>query len=278
MTGRLDLSGQVVLVTGGTRGIGRAVVEGMLEANARVAWCGPDPIECAQVQDELADRFGEQRTLGVVGDLHDPESLTAFADSTVEAWGKVDTVVCNAADFGANTPIDALDPGTFLRVLRANVVNNFVLCRRLIPQMVERRSGSIIMITSITGYTSMPGNIPYSSSKAAIASMARSLAAQYAGDGVRVNCVSPGLIKTEASRAVWADPDGANDYVSRIIPARRIGDPGDVASACVFLASDQSQYITAATIPVDGGRLGVGQIAGLAPLPEETRAEAGPQS
>lgn len=255
----IDLSGQTVLVTGGTRGIGRAIVDRMLAAGARVAFCAPSADECAAVAQALG---AGERVLGCAADLHDLASLSALVATIAARWGGIDALVCNAADFGVPDHVDRVDPVLYSRVLQANVVGNFHLCQQVLPAMLEKGAGSITLVTSIVGYTAMPVNIPYASSKAALASVARSLAAAYAGRGIRVNCVSPGLVRTDASRDIWEDEDVARDYIARLVPMQRIADPDEIAGACAFLASPLASYITAATLPVDGGRLGIGQLAG----------------
>lgn len=258
----IDLSDQVVVVTGGTAGIGRATVEVMLEAGARVAFCAVDQADCDAAAAELGRRFAPDRVLGLAADLNARETLTAFADRATALWGRIDTLVCNATDFGVGGPPTAVDPERYLQLLQANVVNNMHLCTHVLPRMEARRTGSVILITSIAGFTTMPSNIPYASSKAAIMSMARSLAAQYADSGVRVNCVSPGLIRTAGARSIWDSPDEGRAYIQRNIPMNRIGLPEEIAAACAFLASPLAAYITAAVLPVDGGRVGIGQKAG----------------
>ncbi|MEY4099758.1 MAG: hypothetical protein RL300_929 [Pseudomonadota bacterium] len=264
MSYSIDLSSQVVLVTGGTQGIGHAIVEKMLCAGARVAFCAPDQLECDQVVAAFNREFefGEERVIGLAGDLRDRESLTSFVNSVLARWGKIDTLVCNATVFGVQCEIEDASCEGFAHLLESNLVNNFHLCRLVLPQMQALGAGSIIFITSISGFSAMPTNIPYSSSKAALTSMARSLAAKYADQGIRVNCISPGLIRTEGSRSAWENEEAASSFVREKIPMQRIGQPSEIADACVFIASPQASYITAATLPVDGGRVGVGQSSG----------------
>jgi NAD(P)-dependent dehydrogenase (short-subunit alcohol dehydrogenase family) len=260
----LDLSDQVVLVTGGTRGIGHAIVEQMLQAGARVAFCAPLPEECAACEQDFRRRFGPatDRVIGLAANLRDRNSLSSLVEFVLSRWGRIDSLICNAAEFGAANAIVDVSTDGFEQLLQANVVGNFYLCQRVLPLMAERGAGSVILMTSIVGYTTMPTNIPYSSSKAAIASMARSLAAEYADKGVRVNCVSPGLIRTDSSRDIWEDEELARSYITQRVPMQRIGEPHEIAGVCVFLVSSLASYITAATIAVDGGRLGIGQSAG----------------
>lgn len=263
-----DISDQVVLVTGGTKGIGRGVVRAMLLAGARVAFSGRDAEECAHLAAALNGELcgGAERALGVRCELHDRASLSALVDATMARWRKIDTLVCNAADIGPHTNPEYVDAGLFARLLEANVANNLHLCQAVLPQMGARGSGSVILITSIVAHNAMPTNIAYAASKAAVTSMARSLAAHYATRGVRVNCVSPGLIRTEGSRDLWENEPLVRSYVSEKIPMQRIGEAEEIGAACLFLASPHASYITAATIPVDGGRLGIGQMVGSAAL------------
>lgn len=267
MSLQTDLSGTVALVTGGTKGIGRGAVEQLLLAGARVAFCSRDGAEASRLAEELAplaqDRDG---VLGLAADLEDRQSLTALVQAVLARWGRIDTLVCNAGTVGAHRPPLELPPEQFARVMEANVANNFHLAQLVLPQMLARRAGSIVFITSIVAHTVMPTNVAYAAAKAAVTSMARSLAAACADTGVRVNCVAPGLIRTEASRIVWEDPELSESYVEDNIPMRRIGEVEEVGRACVFLASEAASYVTAATIPVDGGRMGIGQIAGSARL------------
>ena len=266
---RMDLTGQHVLVTGGTRGIGRAIVERFLAAGALVSFCAPDETECREVAENLTNSRSllAGRVIGFRADLHERTSLDNLVESVQKALGPIDVLVCNAADFGHNARVPDQDCAVFERVLTANVVNNFRLCQLVLPGMAARKSGSVILLSSIAGFTTMPGNVAYAASKAAILSMSRSLAAAYAADGVRVNCVAPGLIKTEASREIWQDETVARRYLEEKVPMRRIGMPDEIADACLFLASSASRYMTAACINIDGGRQGIGQPAGFIPPP-----------
>jgi NAD(P)-dependent dehydrogenase (short-subunit alcohol dehydrogenase family) len=270
----IDLADQVTLITGGTRGIGASIVEHFLAAGARVAFCAPEADECARREDEARERWRDaaDRVMGKAADLRDRASLAALVEAVVARWGRIDCLVCNGADFGVASAVGGVDCERYLQVLECNVVGNFHLCQLVLPQMAARGTGSVIVITSIVGYTTMPTNIPYSSSKAALASMARSLAAEYARTGVRVNCVSPGLIHTESSRDIWQNEALAKAYIAQRVPMQRIGQPAEIASMCAFLASPLASYITAATIPVDGGRLGIGQSAGSS---EQVKSAAG---
>lgn len=268
------LSDQVVLVTGGTKGIGRGIVEQALLAGARVALCSRTAAESAQVADELNARFGADRCFGAAADLRDRDSLTQMARAVIDHWGRIDTLVCNAGEVGDHCQPHDLPADQFVQMLVSNVANNFHLVQQVAPQMLERGEGCILFVTSIVSTNVMPTNIPYATSKAAVAAMARSLAAEYAGRGVRVNCVAPGLIRTDASRIVWENPDLMRSYERNKIPMHRIGEPEEIGAACVFLASRAARYITAVSLPVDGGRAGIGQMSGENALVEDAPAGA----
>jgi NAD(P)-dependent dehydrogenase (short-subunit alcohol dehydrogenase family) len=267
---KFDLSGQTVVITGGSRSIGRAIVEEYVRGGAKVAFFGLEKSETDEAGQEMraALGVGEDRLFGMAADLRDRPSLRAFLDQTIERFGPIDSLVGNASDLGWVEAIEDVDFDHFAAVWMANVVGNFYLCQQVLPEMAQRGAGSVILLSSIVGFTTMPANIPYSTSKAAIASMTRSLAAQYANNNVRINCVAPGLIKTEASRMIWEDDEVARAYIGPRVPMNRIGFPEEIAKACAFLSSDAASYITAAILPVDGGRMGVGQQAGVAPKPK----------
>jgi NAD(P)-dependent dehydrogenase (short-subunit alcohol dehydrogenase family) len=259
-----DLTGRSMLVTGGTLGIGLGIVRQLLKAGARVAISSRSVEGSASAAASLNREFGggEQKVIGVACDLGDAAAVRAMADEVIGRWGAIDGLVCNAADQGIPSPIAEVELDRFARVLQTNIVNNFELARRVAPTMADRGEGSITFITSIAASTSMPSNIPYAAAKAAITSMARSLAGEYVGKGVRVNCVAPGLIRTESSRQMWEDQPLLDRYLESHVPMRRIGEPEEIGAMCVVLASSAGAYITGAVIPVDGGRAGLGHVTG----------------
>lgn len=272
----IDLSNQVVLVTGGTKGIGRGIVERMFAAGARVAFCSRDAAECARLAAQLnIGTGGEERCLGIAADLRDHLSLSQLIETVLSHWGRIDTLVGNAGEVGPHCQPADLPLEQFEAVLTSNVIGNFHLTRLVAPQMVERGNGCILFITSIVAQNVMPTNIPYAVAKAAVTSMARSMAAEYADKGVRVNCVAPGLIRSESSRSLWENPALIRSYIADKIPMGRIGEPEEIGAICAFLASPAASYITAVTVPVDGGRFGIGQISGAAALIEPKGKEYG---
>jgi NAD(P)-dependent dehydrogenase (short-subunit alcohol dehydrogenase family) len=257
-----ELPDKVVLVTGGTKGIGHGIVRQLLRAGARVAFTSRTALECAETATSLDAEFGAGRTFGMACDLADSAGVPGLVEAVHARWGRLDGLVCNAADTGKHGTVDTVAEENFARMLHTNVVNNFLLARATAQYLVRNGGGSITFITSIAATTPMPSNVAYAAAKAALRSVAASLAAEYAGTGVRVNCVAPGLIRSYSSRAVWEDEDVERSFVTQNIPMRRIGEAEEVGSVCVLLASSAGAYITAANIPVDGGRAGIGQVTG----------------
>lgn len=250
-----DLSGQVAVVTGGTKGIGRGIVERMAEHGARVALSSRDQNACNEVAAELNNAYGggEEIAVGIASDLEDVASLQGMIDGVMAKWGRIDTLVCNAAILpfigpSAQTPQDFFD-----RLIKANVHNNFRLCHMVLPQMAARNDGRIIIIGSTDGEIASPSTTVYALSKAALAHMTRCLGLEFARHNIRVNCVEPGLTRSSASEPVWKD-EQVLQGMTRTIPISRIGEPDEVAAAVIFLAGAGGAYTTGATIPVDGGR------------------------
>ena len=254
MTGLFDLAGTVALVTGATKGIGRGIVERLAEYGAKVVVSARNADECAAAAAALNERYGKGESIaaGIAADLADLASLQRLADGAIALWGRVDTLVANAAVLGfhgpsADTPYEHFEAG-----LRANVHHNFRLCQMLLPQMKARRAGSIVFITSTAGLVATPEVAAYGVQKAAVNHMARTLAAELAPFNIRVNAVSPGLIRSEASRPIWESPAllAAN---TRGIPLKRMGKPDNVAAAVLFLAGRGGDFVTGNVIAVDGG-------------------------
>jgi NAD(P)-dependent dehydrogenase (short-subunit alcohol dehydrogenase family) len=246
-----DLGGRCAVITGSSRGIGRAIAEAMAAAGANVVISSRKPEPCNLVAEEINARSGG-RAIAVpanIGSRQDVESLIAAA--TAE-FGPVDILVCNAASNPYYGPMSGISDDQFEKILRNNVIANNWLCSLVAPSMMERRRGSIMLISSMGGLRGSPTIGAYNISKAADMQMARNLAVEYGSHGVRVNCIAPGLIKTDFARALWEDEGNLAKALSGT-PINRIGEPEDIAGAAIFLACDASSYITGQTLVVDGG-------------------------
>ena len=256
MTSLFDLSGKVAIVTGSSRGIGRAIAEELAAAGATVVISSRKQDACEEVVEAIQATGG--KAIAIAASISDKSALQELADRTLAELGRVDILVCNAASNPYYGPMSGITDDQFRKILDNNVLSNHWLIQMLAPQMVERGEGSIIIISSIGGLTSSTVIGPYNISKAADFQLARNLALEFGTSGVRVNCIAPGLIRTDFAKALWENPDTLK-AVTRSTPMRRIGEPEEIAGAAVFLAAPASTYITGQTIIIDGGAtVGVG--------------------
>jgi NAD(P)-dependent dehydrogenase (short-subunit alcohol dehydrogenase family) len=205
----------------------------------------------------IRDAGGE--AMAIPCNVSDRDQLQQLVNSTLNRWGKIDVLVCNAAvnpHFGSSLEIseDAYD-----KIMTTNVKNVLWLCRAVIPQMSERKDGTIIIVSSIAGIKGTHRLGTYALSKAADMQLARNLAVEWGPSNVRVNCIAPGLVRTDFARALWDDPDNYARAVAAY-PLGRLGEADDVAGTAVFLAARAGAWITGQTIVVDGGAsIGAGQ-------------------
>jgi NAD(P)-dependent dehydrogenase (short-subunit alcohol dehydrogenase family) len=254
-----DLSGRVALVTGSSRGIGRAIAVQMALHGARVVISSRKIESCEAVAAEINAAGGT--AIARACHVGHKEELKALVDATTAQWGRIDILVCNAAanpHFGPSISIsdEALD-----KVIRTNVYSNVWLCNLALPAMAERKDGAVIIVSSVAGYSGTAYLGAYAISKAADMQLARNLAVEWGPHNIRVNCIAPGIIRTHFAKALWADPQRAAAFARRN-PLRRLGDPDDVAGVAVLLASRAGAFITGQTLVVDGG----GLIGGGEPL------------
>jgi len=244
MQGELDMSGKVVVVTGGTRGIGRGIARRFLEAGADVAVCGRNP-----PAEPLA--VGERRALFLAGDIRKTEAIEEIVARAVEVYGHIDVLVNNA---GGSPPADAAtaSPRFSAAIVQLNLLAPLHFAQR-VNALMQRgpKGGAIINIASISGLRPSPGTAAYGAAKAGLLSLTQSLAIEWAPK-VRVNAVSPGLIQTEQSALHYGDED-ALARVAATVPLGELGLPEDVAAACLFLASPLARYMTGANLVLHGG-------------------------
>jgi NAD(P)-dependent dehydrogenase (short-subunit alcohol dehydrogenase family) len=246
-----DLTGQVAVVTGSTKGIGRAIAEEMARAGAKVVISSRKADACEEVAAAIVKEGHEAIAIAChIGRRADCEALIA---KTREKWGKIDTLVCNAAINPYYGPSTGITDEVFSKVMETNVRSNLWLANLVQPEMAARRDGSIIIVSSIGGLKGTEILGIYAISKAADMQLARNLAVEWGPQNIRVNCIAPGLVKTDFARALWEDPElrkGSEDRTA----LRRLGDPEDISGAAVFLASRAGRWITGQTIVIDGGR------------------------
>jgi NAD(P)-dependent dehydrogenase (short-subunit alcohol dehydrogenase family) len=258
VSGLFALAGQVAIVTGSSRGIGRAIAEALAEHGARVVISSRKQDACEDVADAINAAQGEGRAIAIAASISDKTALEHLVDETRRKFGRIDTLVCNAASNPYYGPMSGISDEQFRKILDNNVLSNHWLVQMAAPEMLERGSGSIIIVSSIGGLTSSTTIGAYNVSKAADFQLARNLAAEFGPRGVRVNCIAPGLVRTDFAKALWENPDTLK-AVTRHTPMRRIGEPREIAGAAVYLASDASTFMTGQALIVDGGStIGVG--------------------
>ena len=247
-----SLSGKVAIVTGSSRGIGKAIAERLAEHGAKVAISSRKLEPCQKVAEEINAKHGAGTAIAVAANISSKEALQALVDQTVQQLGPVDVLVCNAASNPYYGPMAGIIDEQFRKVLDNNIVSNHWLINMVAPGMMQRRHGSIVIVSSIGGLRGSPIIGAYCISKAADMQLARNLAVEFGPHNVRVNCIAPGLIKTDFARALWEDPAALAERNAET-PLRRIGEPDEIAGAVAYLASDASTFMTGQTIVVDGG-------------------------
>jgi NAD(P)-dependent dehydrogenase (short-subunit alcohol dehydrogenase family) len=253
-----DLSGKVAIVTGSSRGIGLAIAAALAEHGAKVVISSRKQDACDEVAHAINAQHGDERAIAVAANISSKDDLQNLVDEARKGFGRIDVLVCNAASNPYYGPMAGISDDQFRKILDNNVIANHWLISMVAPEMLVRGEGSIIIVSSIGGLTSSTMIGAYNISKAADFQLARNLAAEFGPRGVRVNCIAPGLVKTDFARALWENPDTLK-AVTRSTPLRRIGEPHEIAGAAVYLASPASTFMTGQAMIVDGGStIGVG--------------------
>ncbi len=247
-----DMNGKVAIVTGSSRGIGRAVAERLAEHGAKVVISSRKSGPCEEVAAAINATYGAGRAIAVAANISSKDDLANLVARTMEAFGRVDVLVCNAASNPYYGPLGGISDDQFRKILDNNVISNHWLIQMVVPQMIERKDGSIIIVSSIGGLRGSPVIGAYNISKAADLQLARNLAIEYGPHNIRVNCIAPGLIRTDFARALWENPETLERYNSTT-PLRRIGEPDEIAGVAVMLASKAGSFITGQGIVADGG-------------------------
>lgn len=246
-----DLTGKVAVITGSSKGIGRAIAERMAQHGAKVTISSRKAGPCDEVAAAINARHPGQ-AISVPANISSKEDLQRLVDETRAKWGKIDIVVCNAATNPYFGPMSGIPDDAFTKILQNNIISNHWLIQMVAPEMKERKDGAVIIISSVGGLRGSTGIGAYNISKAADFQLARNLATELGPSNIRVNCIAPGLVKTDFARALWDTPE-AEKRSSANNPMRRLGEPDDIAGAAVLLASKAGAWICGQSIVVDGG-------------------------
>jgi NAD(P)-dependent dehydrogenase (short-subunit alcohol dehydrogenase family) len=264
VNGIFDLSGKVALITGASRGLGRAFAEGMAEYGADVACVGRDQAKLADTLKALAQY--SHRTLAITADVTKEDDIRRMVDETVRKFGKIDIFINNAGVTSPAKKIHEIATEDWDRIINTNLRGQFLGLKYVVPVMIKQKSGSIINISSIAGLRAEVPEVapaPYGASKAAIMNLTQVAAMEYAQDGIRVNCIAPGMHSTElgSPKNVVIDAEMAkkikqrtDSYCSAEVPMGRIADPGELKGLAILLASGASSYITGQIFVQDGGQ------------------------
>jgi NAD(P)-dependent dehydrogenase (short-subunit alcohol dehydrogenase family) len=245
-----DLTGQVAVITGSSRGIGRSAAETMAALGAKVVVSSRKAEACGEVAAAIRTAGGE--ALVIPCNISRKDEVEDLIDGTLKHWGRIDTLVCNAAVNPYFGPLAGIPDEAFDKIMSSNVRSNLWLCNRAIPAMAEQHGGSVVIVSSIAGQRASPGLGAYGISKAADFQLARSLAAEWGWKNVRVNCIAPGLIKTDFARALWENAEALKPRLATT-PLRRIGEPDEIGGIVAFLASKAASFVTGTVVVADGG-------------------------
>ena len=250
-----DLTGKVAIVTGSTKGIGKAMAQGLAEHGAKVVITSRKANLCEEVANDIKAEGGE--AIAIPCNVSRKEDMDNLLAKTRETWGQIDILILNAAVnpfYGSalDIPDDAFD-----KTMDVNIKCNLAFCREVIPEMQARKDGAIMMVSSIGGLRGSTVLGAYCISKAADMQIVRNLAAEFGKDNIRVNCIAPGLVKTNFARALYEDPEVAAKR-EEATPMGRLGEGDDLAGIAVYLASKAGSWTTGQTFCIDGGVTAVG--------------------
>ncbi len=244
------LDGKVAVITGSSRGIGRSIAETMARLGAKVVVSSRKAEACEEVAAAIKAEGGEAAVIPC--NVACKDEVEALVGKTMAQWGQIDILVCNAAVNPAYGPMAELTDDAFDKIMGSNVKSNLWLCNLVMPGMARQGGGAVIIVSSIAGLRASPMIGGYGISKAADFALARNLAVEWGPKNVRINCIAPGLVKTEFARALWENEEMVKRR-NAVTPLRRIGEPDEIGPVAAFLAAPASSFITGQIIVADGG-------------------------
>ena len=247
-----NLKNKSILITGSSRGIGKSIAHQCALHGANVIISSRKLDACEKTANEINNEVGNEVAFPIAANISDESQLDLLVESTRKQLGKIDVLICNAATNPFMGSMLDMPSEKFDKVMNNNIKSNQVLCNLVLPEMIDRNDGAIIIISSIAAIKGSPILGAYNISKAADVMIVKNIAAEFGNKNIRANSIAPGLIKTDFARALWENPDILKAVLSTT-PMQRIGEPNEIAGVAVMLASDAGNYINGQTIVVDGG-------------------------
>lgn len=252
----LGLKGKAAVVTGSSRGLGKAIAHRFLQEGAYVAVSGRDPESLQKTVEELSAQFPAERIAWFNGDLTVGDGIQGFLDVALSRFGRIDIAVANIGS-GRGVPFEDSDKAEWLRLFDTNLFSGMEFVRQVVPMMKSQGSGVICLISSVAGVEAIEAPIPYTSSKAGVIAAGKVLARYLAQSGIRVNVICPGNILFPGGdwdKKLKENRQRVNSYIESHVPLKRFGRPEEIASCVVFLASECASFVTGACLVADGGQ------------------------
>jgi NAD(P)-dependent dehydrogenase (short-subunit alcohol dehydrogenase family) len=256
MANLFDLTGKTAIITGSSRGIGKAIAHQLAEHGANVVISSRKLDACEAAAAEINDAVGRKAAIAVAANIAVKEALQQLVSESERAFGQVDILVCNAASNPYFGPMGDISDDQFTKILQNNIVSNHWLIQMTAPQMRARKDGAIVIVSSIGGLKGSAVLGAYGISKSADMQLARNLALEFGADNVRVNTIAPGLVQTDFAKALWDNPSILKTYTDHSC-LKRIGQPDEIAGMAVFLASKAGAFTTGQTFVIDGGQTSI---------------------
>jgi len=247
-----NLNNKSILITGSSRGIGKSIARHCAIHGANVIISSRKLNICEQTADEINNEVAKELAHPIAANISDENQLDELVNKTREKLGKIDVLICNAATNPFMGSMLDMPNDKFDKVMNNNIKSNQILCNLVLPEMIDRKDGSIIIISSIAAIKGSAILGAYNISKAADVMIVKNIAAEFGHKNIRANSIAPGLIKTDFAKALWENPDILKTVLSTT-PMQRIGEPDEIAGVAVMLASEAGNYINGQTIVVDGG-------------------------
>ncbi|MDA7796721.1 SDR family oxidoreductase [Gammaproteobacteria bacterium] len=247
-----NLKNKSFLITGSSRGIGKSIALHAAKEGAKVIISSRKIDACIATANEINSLVGSEAAYPIAANIGDESQLQHLVDETNNLFGKIDILICNAATNPFMGSMMDIPSDSFDKIMQNNVKSNHILSKLVLPQMIERKDGVIIIVSSIGGLRGSSLLGAYNMSKAADIMMVKNIASEFGHSNIRANAIAPGLIKTDFAKALWDNPEILKVFTDKV-PMKRIGEPEEIAGVALMLASDAGAYINGQTLVVDGG-------------------------